>query len=91
MIKNNIESRLKRAKKYKVPKRVLERNTKAAFADLFYAENENYSLLYSILEDIEFAILNGECTDIDEVKDFIANNKNTYVYPKCEFDLDLED
>ena len=88
MIKTKIEERIKKSEKYKVSKKILDKNTKEAFADLFYSENENYSLLYSLLEDIEFAIYNGECTDIQEIKTFIEKYKNSYVYPKCEFDLD---
>ena len=90
MIKTKIEERIKKAEKYKVPKKILDKNTKEAFADLFYSENENYSLLYSLLEDIEFAIYNGECTDIQEIKTFIEKYKDNYVYPRTVFDLDDE-
>lgn len=90
MIKTNIDERLEKASNYKVDEKVLNRNTKAAFADLFYSENENYSLLYSLLEDIEFSIYEGQCTNVAEVRDFIRKYKDIYVYPRCEFDLDDE-
>jgi hypothetical protein len=88
MIKTKIDERFKLAKKYKVSKKVLNKNTKEVFADLFYSENENYSLLYSLLEDIEIAIYHKECKEVGEIRDFIRKYKDTYVYPKCEFDLD---
>lgn len=88
MIDTNIENRFKNSKKYKVPKKIVDKNTKEAFADLFFAENENYSLLYSLLEDIEFSIFKGKCTNVEEGREFIKKYKDIYVYPKCEFDLD---
>ena len=75
MIDTNIENRLKQANNYNIEKKVLEKNSKAAFADLYFAENENYSLLYSLLEDIEFSIYRGECTDVSEIRNFIKSKK----------------
>lgn len=57
MIDTNIKNRFKISKKYKVPKKILDKNTKEAFADLFFAENENYSLLYSCLKILNFQYL----------------------------------
>ena len=88
MINTNIEERFKKAKKYKVPKKILDKNTKEIFADLFYAENENYSLLYSLLEDIQFSIYRKECTDVAEVEKFIRNYKDIFVCARSDFDLD---
>ena len=88
MIKTKIDDRFKRAEKYKVPKKIVDKNTKEAFADLFFSENQNYCLLYSLLEDIEFSIYHEECKEVGEIRDFIKKYKDIYVYPKCEFDLD---
>lgn len=88
MISTKIEQRFEKANNYKVENKVVKRNTKEVWADLFYSENENYSLLYSLLEDIEFSIYEGQCTNVAEVRDFIRKYKDIYVYPRCEFDID---
>ena len=90
MIPTNILKHYKKAQKYKINPKIIQKNTKEAFADLYFAENENYVILYSLLEDIEFAIFNGECRDVKEVKDFIAKYKDLYVYPhNDDYDLDV--
>ena len=88
MIPTKIEKRIEQAEKYKVSKVVLDKNTKEVFADLSFSEFENYSLMYSLLEDIEFAIYRQQCTDINEVRDFIKKYKDSYIYPRVDYDLD---
>lgn len=89
MIENKMDKRIKNAKNYKVSKKALNNNTKEQFAHLFYASNESYVLLYTMLECIYFAIKNNECTDVKEVAEFISKYKDECnIYPKVEFNLD---
>lgn len=90
MIETNIEKRIKQANKYVVPNHILNKNSKEIFADLYYSAWEQYCLLYSLLEDIEFSIFKKECTDLNEIKEFISKWKDVQVRPHNE-DYDLDD